>query len=127
MKWNGKKNIKLLIIVTSIITNPTFWCKQIEQPYCAFNFGNSTFCLGWSPIVLQGLLHGFPSSQKYGEHVLEATLLSTNSTCVLYVGVIVGCNLVHKLLASFKDANLVMPTILVSLVRRWLAIVDSPY
>jgi hypothetical protein len=46
---------------------------------------------------------------------------------VLYVGVIVGYKLVHKLLAFFKDGDLVMPTILVSLVRRWLAIIDPPY
>jgi len=75
---------------------------------------------------LQGLLHAFPSSFEYGEHALEATSLST-STCVLYVGVTIGCKLVHKLLASFKDVDLVMLIILVSLVRKWLVVVDLPY
>ncbi len=126
MKWNGKKNIKWLIILTSITTNPAFWCKQTEQLDCAFNFGKSIFCSSWSPRLLQGLLHGFPSFFEYGEHALEATSLST-STCILYVGIIVGCKLVHKLLASFKDVDPIMLIILVSLVRRWLAIVDLPY
>ncbi len=47
--------------------------------------------------------------------------------CVLYVGITVGSKLVHKLLASFKDADLVMPTIFVSMARRWLVVVDPPY
>jgi len=75
---------------------------------------------------LQGLLHGFPSSFEYGEHALEVTSLST-STCVLYVGIIVGYKLVLKLLAIFKDVDSVMPKIFVLLARRWLVVVDLPY
>jgi hypothetical protein len=46
---------------------------------------------------------------------------------LLYVGVTIGCKLVHKLLSFFKDANLVMSTILVSLARRWLLVIDPSY
>jgi hypothetical protein len=46
---------------------------------------------------------------------------------VLYVGVTIGCKLVHKLLTFFKDAVVVMLTILVSLARRWLVVVDPSY